>query len=353
MENETENLIKTGKSNKILKPYVLKIDKYVKELPLNELIYPKFKYYHSLHNNNNSKNAYVTMIFGGYDFLPAILVLGHSLRKVKTKHKLICFVQDKDEYGLKGIEKDKIDEINKIYDLVIGMSLIKRNFKSKYFEKYKIYYKNIMYYCTKNNILGLVDYEKIIYLDAACIVNNNIDNIFELYDKSTYVYFNYNNEFTLTDNMGLHGSFLYIIPSIYNYNKLLIFLKEYDKNIGKYPITYSIDEVMFYYSIYPEWNNTSEKMFDHTIADHPYKKFHYINKEINYEHFKNKTSVYIYDIEKAFRYISLSYNNNTDIENNCLINYKPFDEIVKSLINEKPEMLKYFEYIKTFRIVFF
>jgi alpha-N-acetylglucosamine transferase len=345
----------TGESNKILKPYVLGIDKYVKNLLPTELIYPKFRYYESHHNKNNSKNAYVTMIFGGELYLPAILALGHSLRKVKSKHKLICLVQDKDEYSLSGIKKDKIDEINKIYDLVIGVDIIKIECKSIYFLEMEIFYKNIKYYATKNNVLGLIEYKKIIYLDASCIVNKNIDNIFESYNKSTYKCYNRNDEWELTNHMALHGNFLYIIPSIYNYNKLLIFIKEYDEHIGKYYITYSIDEVMFFYSIYPEWNDNPNKMFDGDIVNTSYKKYMIINKELyyDYEKLKNNSSVFIYEMNKPWRYENSQIYKNTDLENITVINHKPFDEIVKSLINEKPEMLKYFEYIKTFRVVFF
>ena len=346
-------LKKTGKSNKILKPYVYQVDKYIKNLPPTELIYPKFRYYESNYNKNNSKYAYVTIIFLGNLYLPGILVLGHSLRKVNSKHKLICMVQDRDEYGFNKITDVEIDTINKIYDLVIGIDLIKIECKSEYFLQKKTFYKYIDYYSTINNILGLIEYTKIIYLNASVIVNKNIDNIFESYNKSTYKYHNYYNEWALTNNMGLHDNFLYIIPSIYIYNKYLKLKNEYDNNIGKYYTLYSVDEIMFYYSIYPEWNNIPTKMFNDTVANSSYKKFILINKEIKYEYYKNNSSVYLYDMDKPFRHINSIDYKNTDLENITIIGYKPFDEIVKSLINGKPEMLKYFEYIKTFRVVFF
>ena len=352
-ENFNDILIKTGESNKILKPYILKVDKYVKSLPLSSLIYPKFRYYESRYNKNNSKYAYVTLIFGGNTYLPGVLALGHSLRKVKSKYKLICCVQDKDEYGLERITEDKIDEINKIYDLVIGINIIKLDSKSKYFLEKKAFYKNINYYCTKNNILGLIEYKKIIYLDASCIVNKNIDYIFEKYHKSTYKCNIIYGEWELTNHMGLHGNFLYILPSIYNYNKFLIYKKEYDNNIGKYYMTYSHDEIMFFYSIYPEWNNEPKNMFNNSLVNRSYKKFLIINRDINYEYYKNNIGVFLYELEKPFRHVNNPDYRNTDLENLTYIAYKPFDEIVKSLINEKPEMIKYFEYIKTFRIVFF
>ena len=346
-------LIDTGNSNKILQPYILKVDKYIKSLSLKELIYPKFRYYESPYNKNNSKYAYVTMMFAGESYLSGIIALGYSLRKVKSKHKLICVVQDKEEYGINNIKKDKIDEINKIYDLVIGVDIIKVECKSKYFLEKELFYKYIKYYATKNQILGLIEYEKIIYLDGSCIVSKNIDNIFKDYNKSTYKCNIIYNEWELTNNMALHGNFLYIIPSIYNYNKFLKFIKEYDENIGKYYMTYSIDEVMFFYSIYPEWNDEPNKMFDKNIVDTSYKAFLKINKEVYYEKFKNNSFVYLYQIDKPWRHVSSSIYKNTDLQDLSLTNYKPFDEVVKSLINKKPEMLKYFEHISTYRLVYF
>ena len=349
--NNYINMLKnTGESNNIIKPYALLVDKYIKSLPLNELIYPNFRYYKSNSNKNNSKNAFVTVIFSGEAYLPGIFALGYSLRKTNTKHKLICMVQDKDEYSLNKINKDKIDEINKIYDLVIGMDIIQKNFESKFFKENEIFYNKIKYYCTKNNILGLLEYEKIIYLDASCIVNENIDNIFELYNKSTYVCNNYLNEWNLTNNMSLHGNFLFILPSIYNYNKFFKLLKEYDEHIGKYDLLYSLDEVMFYYSIYPDWNDDPNKMFNDKMVNRSYYNDLSVNKEIDYEKLKNKSSVYLYERDKPFRPYPDKYS---DLEFKTAINYKPFDEIIKNMLKEKPEMLKYYEYIKTYRVVFF
>jgi hypothetical protein len=131
---------------------------------------------------------------------------------------------------------------------------------------------------------------------------------------------------------------------------LLKLLNEYDDHIGKYDLFYSLDEIMFYYSIYPEWNEDPNKMFNDKIVNRSYYNSMSINKEINYDKLKNNSSVYIYERDKPFRPYPDNY---TDLELKTIINYKPFDEIVKSLIYERPEMLKYFEHIKTYRIVFF
>ena len=80
VDSHVKMIKEIGESNKILKPYILKVDKYIKKLPEKELIYPKFRYYESPYNKNNSKYAYITMIFFGESYLPVILALGHSLR---------------------------------------------------------------------------------------------------------------------------------------------------------------------------------------------------------------------------------------------------------------------------------
>ena len=68
-------ITETGKSNKILKKYSLKVDNYVKKIPIKDLIYPKFRYYKSDYNKNDSKYAYVTIIFNGCGYIPAIMSL--------------------------------------------------------------------------------------------------------------------------------------------------------------------------------------------------------------------------------------------------------------------------------------
>ena len=110
---------------------------------------------------------------------------------------------------------------------------------------------------------------------------------------------------------------------------------------------------MFYYSIYPEWNNKPDMMFDYNTICECYKEPLLINREIKYNDYKINTNIYLYQRDKPFRYVASPYYKNTDLEKMTNISYTHFDEIVKSLIDEKPEMLKYFEYIKTFRVVFF
>lgn len=342
-----KQLEKTGISKKSVEKKILKLNDKIKTMDLKK---SNFRYYPSNINKNNRKKAFVTIIFGGDAYIPGILALGHSLRLTKTKYKLICMVQDKDEDNFKGLNKDMIDEINTIYDLVVGIDLLKTNFESEYFKKNKEHYKNIQYYTTKNQIFGLYDYNKIIYLDASCIVKNNIDYIFNDYDKSTYKYNDDYNEFEVT-KMGLHGNFFLIIPSIELYNKALYLISNYSYYFENEYFIYSNDEVITFFTIYPEWNNTKNKMFSNKIIDKTYSKNIISGLNIDYNKYKNNSDVYKYVIDKPFR-----FNNKYDenyLKNNTLINYLEWDLIIKDLIKINFNYKKYFEYIKTFRETFF
>lgn len=341
-----KRLKKTGISKKRVEKKILKLNDKIKTMDLKK---SNFRYYPSNINKNNSKNAYVTTIFLGYKYIPVILALGHSLRLTKTKYKLICMVQDKDEDNFKGLNKDMIDEINTIYDLVVGIDLLKTNFKSEYFEINKEQYKNIKYYTTKNQVLGLYDYDKIIYLDASCIVKNNIDYIFNNYNISTYKYNIDYIEYELTE-MGLHGNFILIIPSIKLYNKALYLINNYSKYFENEYFEYSNDEIIFFFTIYPEWNKKN-KMFSNKNIDKIYSKNLIYGLNINYNKYKNNSDIYKYVRDKPF-----IFNTTFDesyLKNNKLINYLEWDLIIKDLIKINLNYKKYFEYIKTFRETFF
>ena len=86
-EQFKNQLILTSKSKKNVEKKILQL----KNHNLTK-IKNNFRYYKSDNNKNNSNYAYVTIIFGGIQYLPAILALGHSLRKTKTHNKLICLI---------------------------------------------------------------------------------------------------------------------------------------------------------------------------------------------------------------------------------------------------------------------
>ena len=132
------------------------------------------------------------------EYLPAILVLGYTLRKYKNKYNVVCMVQDKPTHKIingekkyfPGVSKNSIDEILKIYDVVYGVDLIKtitqKSDKYHFTEQLK-HYKNISVYTTKSQVFGLLDYKRVLFLDASLVVHKNIDYLFTEYTGNTFL----------------------------------------------------------------------------------------------------------------------------------------------------------------------
>ena len=72
--------------------------------------------------------------------------------------------------------------------------------------------------------------------------------------------------------MGLHGNFFLIIPSIELYNKSLYLINNYSKYFENEYFVYSNDEIITYFTIYPECNNKKNTMFTNKIIDKTYSK---------------------------------------------------------------------------------
>lgn len=280
-----------------------------------------------------TKFGYVTIIFIDSKYISSILNTGYTLKK-NTDNDIICFVQDKPAYGFPGLTIDEINDIKKIYDVVIGIDLC--NINTVNTETNETYI-NITYYCTKSLCVGFSYYKKLIYLDASTFIIKNIDLLFEKYDKSTY----YITKYT---NIGLVGNFYIFIPAKYYFFKAQYLIKNYNTVFKNHNTLYTIDETITFYTIFPNWNrkplNTECFQFNWSINPYP------IKHKYNY-------SIHIYMIEKQFRY---SIAPNIKNRNMFSLNYAylyTWDLAVKKLIKKFPDFIKYFEYIKTFRYTAF
>ena len=112
-------------------------------------------------------------------------------------------------------------------------------------------------------------------------------------------------------------------------------------NSKKFYSLYTVDEDIFYYSIFPNWNSQTinNEFFCNSF---PQQKF------------ESKTHLKLYPIMlnmalKPFRYPLLREDTERFLFNNDKQYYKFWDERVNILIAKYPEFKKYFEYIKTFR----
>ena len=118
-------------------------------------------------NSNNThkspKYAITTLIFGGDAYLPGILLLGSSIRKVMPKAyekyiTLCCMVTN-------DVSPEAREIISKIYDRVIDVDYLQippHLIKHKKPNTQKIYSKTF----TKLRIFEMTDYDKVLFLDA-------------------------------------------------------------------------------------------------------------------------------------------------------------------------------------------
>jgi hypothetical protein len=330
--NFNENL-ETKKAIKKISPTINIIDNYFKNLPQINLIKPNFRKY-TLNKFKKTDNAYVTMIFGDETYIPGILVLGYSLKKYKCKYNLVCMVQDKpakvkinDEIrDFPGVSSQTIKEILNIFDVVYGIDLIKTNSlkkNEKHFTEVFKHYKNISIYSTKIQSIGLIEYDKILFLDASLVAHKNIDYLFKDYDDFTFLL----NSIIGKTNMGIHGAIFLIKPSLYLYNKALFLSKNYIKIFNNLYFKRGIDEVLLYLTIYPNWSNKLFKLWT----------------RCNEKYYFKKCSIYHYQIHKPFR--------KSENKQNDTITFKIWDKFAKEFLIKYPNYSKYFEHIKTFRNV--
>jgi hypothetical protein len=116
-----------------------------------------------------SRKAYVCVYYSGDNTLLDCLVWAYSLRKTETKHDLVVLCR-------RGIAQWILDALATIFDRVITIDPIEI--------RQEIYHKEISPrfdgIFDKLTVWALVEYEKIILMDADLYIRQNIDELFEL-----------------------------------------------------------------------------------------------------------------------------------------------------------------------------
>ena len=208
-------------------PKIKRIDKLLDTVGNDKLIKPNFQKY-KRKNFKKTKYAYATTVFINEDYIPGCLALAHSLDIHNNNYNKVCLVQYKPTYkeinGKKtyfpGISKETIRNLLKLYDIVYGINLLQITNTDKnnnHWTKMFKHYKNISIYPTKCQVFGLIEYDRVLYIDASSIVNKNLNYIFKKYKGNTFLW---DKEFNYT-NMGLDGSFFYLLlQSFFHQNDL-------------------------------------------------------------------------------------------------------------------------------------
>lgn len=288
------------------------------------IIYPKFRIY-TRRKFIKKPYAYTSLLFKDETYLPGIITFGYSVKQSHTDFNLICMVQDKAYKDYPGVSQSTINDLLNIYDVIYGVDVLEiPNYipHSKNFTfKNKNHYQNISAYVTKSNVFGLLDYEKVFFCDSSTILVKNIDFVFN-YDSDTFNY----DKITRRTGLGLRGSFFLIKPSLFNYNKSLYLIKNYHNIFKTYFFVRGVDEVIIFYTIYPNWND--EYLPTNFDCDR-------VKKENDF------CSLIFYQINKPFK------KNNDDKKPE---DYKYWDEINQQLFFDYPKMKKYYSHIPSFRI---
>lgn len=125
--------------------------------------------------------AYVTLLINE-SYVPGALVLGHSLRKTGTKHKLAILMDSST------VSPNSQDLLKRVYDDVIEIN-DKKIFMPIDLVTKKLGRPQLAVSLTKILIWQLHQYDHVIYLDADTIPIKSLDHLFERYasQKSTEI----------------------------------------------------------------------------------------------------------------------------------------------------------------------
>ena len=116
--------------------------------------------------------AYVFLVFGGDGYIIGAVTAAYSLITTNTKHDIVCMVTD-------DVSQEAISEMHKLNIKTILIPYLEYKTKPLITKRQRDLYSSwIDKSFTKWNCLSLIQYEKILFLDADLIVLKNIDHIF-------------------------------------------------------------------------------------------------------------------------------------------------------------------------------
>ena len=122
--------------------------------------------------DSNGKNiyAYVTLVMLGDRYIPAAIVLAQSLKNCGTKADLVVLVTP-------DVSNEGKDILNKFFDV---LKVVEYVTVSNWRTKKQYYRKYLELVFTKFHLFNLVQYKKVILIDADAIVLKYPDHLFTL-----------------------------------------------------------------------------------------------------------------------------------------------------------------------------
>lgn len=138
----------------------------------------------------NEKYAYITLLMLNDNYLPGVMIVGHSIRNMWSKQGKINDI-DLVVMVTKEISDRAINLLRLIYDRVVKVPYITpiKGFVMPHLVKR---YPHYQYTFTKLNLLNkkIFNYDKVLFLDADNIVIKNFDHLFSL-DCPAAIYYGY------------------------------------------------------------------------------------------------------------------------------------------------------------------
>ena len=122
---------------------------------------------------NNSRFAYVMLMFGGDKYLPGALTLAYSIR-IRSSYDIVCMVTH-------DVSTSAINKMIKHGIIVYKVNYMKYKVKLMKSKRQQDLYSKWMHLSfTKWQCLSLVQYEKVLFLDADMLALDCVDELFEL-----------------------------------------------------------------------------------------------------------------------------------------------------------------------------
>jgi alpha-N-acetylglucosamine transferase len=111
------------------------------------------------------RQAYVTMITGGDDYVPGVEVLGQSIRESGSSEALVLMATP-------DVPKTALDQLaSRGWDVREVHPVTNPHGDEQLFARFKHSF-------TKLRVFSLVDFEKVVFLDADTVVLQNVDDLF-------------------------------------------------------------------------------------------------------------------------------------------------------------------------------
>jgi|SaaInlStandDraft_4_1057021.scaffolds.fasta_scaffold02790_6 hypothetical protein len=139
--------------------------------------------------DGSKRYAYVTLIMFNENYISAAICLAESIIKSKSKADKICLVTPDISEGGKSLLGDYFDRLISVDYVDIPNWRVKFDPKKKY----------LNYVFTKFNCFNLVEYDKIILIDADALILKHPDHVFSL-NAPAGVYFKKKTEFISIEN---------------------------------------------------------------------------------------------------------------------------------------------------------